>query len=201
MTTPTTLNGEVRGTAIRSITDAIDEACGFFDGRTRDHLAAHDLADASGQAWYDVGECVAVYDDLLETTGRHTVRRIGKELANRFAFDRDVDSFEEALTALDDAYRHLHRGDVGGYRFESTGAESGRLVCRTPYPEALEQGLLRGLAQRFTDTGYVTTDLVTTDQRDGLRVTTLDVEWWGGTAIEPAEPDEAIATAGPAGAD
>jgi hypothetical protein len=198
----TALDGEVRGTAVRTILQAIDEACGFFDGRTQEHLAARGLADASAQSWYDVRDYAAVYDDLLDSTGKHTVRRIGKELAHRMTFDRDPETLGEALAALDDSYRHLHRGDVGGYRFESTGTESGRLVCHTPYPAPLERGLVRGLAQRFTDTGFISTELVNTDRQDAFHTTTFDLEWWEGTGIQTGENGvEAGASSGLTSAD
>lgn len=197
-----TLDGEIRGTAIQTIRHAIEDACGFFDGRTEDHLAAQGLADASGQTWYDLSDYIAVYDDLLESTGKHTVRRIGKELGHGMTFDSDVETLGDALAALDGSYHRLHRGDAGRYRFESTGVESGRLVCHTPYPAPVERGLLRGLAQRFTDTGFVTADLVTTDRRDGHRVTTFDIEWWSGAEMETTDASaEANATQGIAGAD
>ena len=198
----TTLDGEVRGAAVRTIQQAIDDACGFFAGRTREHLAAHGLADASAQSWYDVRDYVAVYDDLLDSTGKHTVNRIGKELAHRMPFDRDPQTLGEALAALDDSYRHLHRGNVGGYRFESAGAESGRLVCHTPYPAPLERGLVRGLAQRFTDTGFISTELVNTDRQDDFHSTTFDLEWWEGTEIQTGQKGvEAGTPSGLAGAD
>lgn len=202
--TSATLDGEVRGTAIRTVRDAIDDACGFFDGRTQEHLAARGLADASVQSWYDLRDYIAVYDDLIESTGEHTVRRIGKQLGHQLPFDRGVDTLGEALAALDDSYRRLHRGDAGGYRFESTGAESGRLVCRTPYPAAVEQGLLRALAQRFTDTGFVTTDTLSTDRQGEFRVTTLGIEWWNGTGTGTDAPGATVGagnTSGLAGAD
>jgi hypothetical protein len=180
-------DGEVRGTAVQTVARAIETACGFFDGRTRDHLATYGLSDASTQAWYDVADYVAVCDDLLDSTGQHTVRRIGKELASEMVWDRTPDSFAAALRALDSAYNRLHRGTVGGYQFEQDGEEAGQLVCTTPYPATLEEGLLRGLAQRFTDTGFVTMELVDSERQDGRRVTTFDVEWWDGTDIGASE--------------
>ncbi|WP_340100883.1 hypothetical protein [Salinibaculum salinum] len=178
---------------MQTVARAIETACGFFDGRTRDHLAAYGLGDPSPQAWYDVADYVAVYDDLLDSTGQHTVRRIGKELASEMVWDRDPESFAATLSVLDSAYNRLHRGSVGGYKFEQTGEEAGQLVCATPYPATLEEGLLRGLAQRFTDTGFVTMDLVGCEREDGLRVVTFDVEWWDGTDIGTPETSEADA--------
>ncbi len=65
-----TLDGELKGTAVRAIRQAIDDACGFFEGRTQEHLAAHGLADATAQSWHGIDEYVAVYDDLVDASTR-----------------------------------------------------------------------------------------------------------------------------------
>ena len=203
MTSPTALDGQIRGTAVRTIPTAIEAACGFFETRTDAHLGEYGLTDSSPQAWYDVTDYVAVVEDLLDSTGQHTVRRIGKALAHAMVWDREVEGLGDALATLEDAYYRLHRGTVGGYRFERTGAESGRLGCETPYPVALEQGVLRGLAQRFTETGFITTDRLTPERRGDLSVVTFDVEWWNGTDIGGTDTPrvESSSATGVAGAD
>jgi hypothetical protein len=174
---------EVHRTAVRTISRAIEDACAFFEDRTRDHLADHSLADVVPKTSYDLGDYVTVYDDLLASTGKHTVHRIGKELAYTATWDSDTDGVADALETLDDVYAQFHRGDAGGYAFELTGEESGRLVCKTPYPAAAERGFLRGVGQQFSNTGFLKADLVDQHREDGLRVTTFEVRWWASTDL------------------
>jgi hypothetical protein len=181
--------------AIEAVPDAIDSACGHFGGRTQALLATHNLD--GDQRWYDLADYVALYEELLGSTGEHTVRRVGKELAHALTWESNVDSAPAALAALDDVYDRLHRGAAGGYEFERTGPESGRLVCDTPYPEAFHRGLLRGLGQRFTDTGFLKAE-VTDAGRDR---TTFELHWWSTVGSDASAGGPTATGDAPVGAD
>lgn len=187
-------NGDVSGELVQAIITGVDRACGHFEGRTREILADNGIENPEERNWHDVDDAVGAYTDLLDSTGEHTVRRIGKEIPQVVSFPDRPDSVAEALAALDELHDSLHRGDAGGYEFERTGDETGRLVCKTPYPAALERGILRGIAQRFSETGYISTDVVGTRRENGLLVTTVDVEWWESTDISAGTEIDADAT-------
>ena len=194
--------GEAHCSVVETVTRAIDRACGFFESRTESMLKAHGIGTTAQTEWVDVKDFVAVNEEILDTTGAHTVRRIGKELADTYDWSTQPTTVGDALATLDDTYHRLHRGAVGGYNFERTGAESGRLVCKTPYPVELEEGLLRGIGQRFSETGFTKTDVVDTHREDGLLVTTIEVDWWHSEALTPrASTDAHVEPAEYAGAD
>ena len=195
-------SGEAHRSVVETVTRAIDRACGFFESRTESILEAQGIDTTAQTEWVDVEDFVAVTAEILDTTGAHTVRRIGKELADTYDWSTQSATVGDALATLDDTYHRLHRGAVGGYDFEQTGAESGRLVCRTPYPVALEEGLLRGIGQRFSETGFTKTEVVDTHREDDLLVTTIEVHWWHSAALTPrASTDAPVETADYAGAD
>ena len=57
---------------------------------------------------------------------------------------------DEVLRSIDEAYRRNHRGgDIGFYRFESTGERSGEVTCENPYPCEFDRGLIRAVARRY----------------------------------------------------
>jgi hypothetical protein len=175
------------GIVVQAIPRAIDRGVGFFEGRVEALLARHGLTDAAATDRYDLAEVAGAYHDLLASTGAHTVRRVGKELAAMLPWERRIDGAADALAALGDAYAAVHRGDAGAVTFERTGAETGRVVARTPYPAALVQGLLRGVAGEFTDTGYIGATTVETEQSGRFTTVTVDVTWWDTVAVsEPA---------------
>lgn len=194
--------GEVHSRVVATVPRAIERACGFFEERTARLLAAHGLDETASAVWYEAADFAALCDDVLASTGGNTVRRIGKELADTYDWAVTPGSVVDALASLDGAYRDAHRGDAGGYDFQRTGAESGRLICRTPYPVELDEGLLRGIGQRFSDTGFTKSEVVDTHREDGLLVTTLDVHWWESTDISGgAETDANAEFRGHVGAD
>lgn len=174
----------VDGQAVTTVVRAIERGCGFFGDRARGVLADNGIDEPVAGETYPLAAVLSAYEDLLETTGEHTVHRIGKELAHVLSWDPETESVADALDALDDVYGHIHSGNAGTYEFERTGEETGRLVSKTPYPAALEAGLLRGIAQRFSETGYVDVETVQSRREDGMHVTTLCVEWWQSTTID-----------------
>jgi hypothetical protein len=195
-------SADVHADAVATIERAIADACGFFADRTDRILAANDLRGDS--QWFALADYISAFDDLLDSTGDHTVRRIGKELAHTLSWPRGTDSVPAALDALDEAHSGILRGDAGDYEFTRTGAESGRLVCRTPYPTAVEQGLLRGLGQRFTDTGFLKSELVDSRREKGRLVSTYEIRWWESAGLDAADsPTKSSAQTNPhiAGAD
>ncbi len=176
-TTPTTEAAEVSGRALQSVLDGVTRTCGGFEARTLSLFEHNGLPEPKADEWYPLGRYCGVYEDLLSTTGHNIVERIGVQTARTAAWPRAVDGVGDALDALDAVHRDRHRGgDVGGYEFTPTGERTGRLTCSTPYPVALERGLVRGIGQRFgAETGFVAIEEHT---RRGDSVT-FDVQWWG----------------------
>lgn len=175
------VSGTVSGEAVVAVLRAIERGCGCFEGRTRAILAENGIENPASDGEYDLELLLGVYDDLLASTGKHTVTRIGKELPHVIQWPAGTDTVGDALASLSEVHRDLHSGNAGTYHFERTGPEQGRLVSETPYPAALEAGMLRGIAQRFSETGYVAVEQGNTRRENGDRTTTFEIQWWQST--------------------
>lgn len=171
---PTQYEGEVSGELGRLTVAAIDTACGHFQDRMREMLAANGIESLDSETWYPVAAQRATYEQLREEIGTHTLSRIGKELPGAITWPEEVRTLPGALERLDHLHYAVHRGNAGSYQFERTGAETGVLRAETPYPRALADGIVTGLTRRFTDSGLVRTEPVTEAEES---VTALRLRW------------------------
>ena len=98
--------------------------------------------------WYPQQPVLDVFRAIFERIGPSTVRAIGRKVPDWAIFPRAV-SIEDALRGIEVAYQANHRhGDIGHYRFESTGLRSGQVVCENPYPCDFDRGLIEAVAER-----------------------------------------------------
>lgn len=65
-------------------------------------------------------------------------------------FPPEINTIEKGLAAIDIAYHMNHRGgEIGHYKFQSTGNNSGKMVCDNPYPCEFDRGIIEAMAQKF----------------------------------------------------
>ena len=85
------------------------------------------------------------------------------------------------MASIDVAYHMNHRGgDIGSYRFESTGPKSGKMICRNPYPSDLDQGIVYAVARRFAPKGafpLVKLDETAPSRKRGADACTFLIAW------------------------
>ncbi|WP_224249252.1 hypothetical protein [Hyalangium gracile] len=138
---------EVLGNALLSAMEAMriapDRALRIF--------AEHGIARPEKTAWYPFQGVLGAYRDILKQIGPNTMRAVGRNIPKNAEFPPDLRTVEQALQSLDTAYHMNHRGPghIGGYRYESTGPRSARMVCDNPYPCPMDEGLVESLADRF----------------------------------------------------
>jgi hypothetical protein len=86
----------------------------------------------------------------LEQLGALDLVTIGMGVPDNAIFPPEIQGVEMALRTIDMAYQMNHRGgDIGEYTYESTGSNSGIMVCRNPYPSDFDFGLLHGIIRKF----------------------------------------------------
>ena len=194
---PDAANATVDGRMALAVLGAYENGLGFFQSRARELLAANGIDAPSPTRTYDLDAVLGVFADLRATQREKIIRRVGKTLPHELDWADGVSSTAEAFATLDAVYADLHGGDAGGYEFERTGTEQGRLVCATPYPAEFEEGLFRGIAQRFSETGYIDVELV--ERRDGA--TTYDLTWWESAELDSGPTIDADAGSTPVAGD
>lgn len=139
-------SAEVLGGIVTSIVKAM----GAFQGIARGLLAERGITELREHDWYPLPAFLACLDAVAEKVGPKTLYQVGRQIPAQAFYPPGMEDLGEALEALDDAYRAVHRGaDVGHYRFTWTGTRSGRMVATTPYPCDFDLGVLESLSQRF----------------------------------------------------
>ena len=107
---------------------------------------------------------------------------VGMSVPDNAEFPPDIQTVEDALASLNVAYQMNHRGgDIGEYRYESTGERSGKMICRNPYPSDFDYGLIYRLIQKFrtASDGHILVKLDTDapSRKNGHESCTYLLEW------------------------
>ena len=170
-------NVEVNGETVLAIVAGM----GSFSDRAERILASHGLVEPKPGHWYKQQAWLNAFRDIAGTLGPNTLYRIGLQIPERAQFPPEIASIDQALSAIDVAYRMNHRGgEIGNYHFESTGANSARMVCRNPYPSDFDRGIIQAMANRFKPANSfprVELDGSAPSRRDGAESCTFLVSW------------------------
>ncbi|MUV57769.1 hypothetical protein GJ632_11495 [Halogeometricum sp. CBA1124] len=142
---------EVNG---RTILNVAEEALAQFSERYRDRafdaLANQGITDPDPNNWYPQQAWLNAFEAIGDDLEPHVLDRLGEQIPAVANWPEDVQSVEEGLRSIDDAYQRNHRGsEIGSYRFEKTGEQEGDVVCNNPYPCEFDRGLVRAVAQRY----------------------------------------------------
>jgi hypothetical protein len=137
---------EVQGSVVLSFVHVM----GAFKGIALGILKDNGIDDPKPHLWYSQQAWLDSFSTIAQKVGPNTLYQIGRHLPSEGRYPPTIDSIERALEELDVAYKTSHRGgDVGFYRFESTGMRSGKITTFTPYPCEFDRGLIHSLAQHF----------------------------------------------------
>lgn len=125
---------------------------------TLEHLPAlqglakkHGLAQVQPDQWYpQQAELDLMRDVYLTNEGMFDIVQIGMRIPDMVGYGVEINTVSEALTLLDQGYKHNHRGvDVGSFSFAWQGERKLRLTAHTPYPSDLEFGVIFRLVQKY----------------------------------------------------
>lgn len=143
---------EVNGRTVRSVVEGVGQFSSAYKQRTLDILESHGLPEPEAGEWYPWQAYVDAFEELAETIGPKTVSMIGSKIPELVEWPPTIETVEDAMAAVDEQYKANHRGgDVGYYDFEVTGDGEGVMKCKNPYPSALDEGLLKAIAKKFSD--------------------------------------------------
>lgn len=174
MTQLVSSDAEVSGRTVRSVVEGVGQFSSTYRQRALDILDNHGLPEPEEDEWYSLEAYVEAFDELAETVGPKTVTKIGSEIPSLVEWPPEVETVEDAMNALDEQFRMNHRGDdLGYYEFEKTGDSGGVMECKNPYPSALDEGLLKATAERFSEDGA----FVRVEQTEDGEVSTFQISW------------------------
>jgi len=141
---------EVNGETVLSVVDGM----GPYKDMGLKILAENGINDPKPGQWYPQQAWLDAFKTIADKMGPNTMLAIGKTIPENAQWPPQVDTIEKALGSVDMAYHMNHRGgEIGSYRFESTGAKTGKMTCTNPYPSDFDLGIIYSVARKFAPKG------------------------------------------------
>jgi hypothetical protein len=163
---------EVNGETVLSIVAGM----GSFKDQALKILEEKGIANPKPGQWYSQQSFLDAFQTISQKLGPATLFNIGKSIPENAQFPPGIDSIEKSLSSIDVAYHMNHRGgEIGSYKFESTGEKSGKMTCNTPYPAGFEKGIVEATAKKFKPAGTLV--VVKENPASSADVCVFDITW------------------------
>lgn len=138
-------DGEYSGAALQSFTKGLPSSL-----MIQKILQSHGLEGIDPSQWYDLELARAIYYDVAREIGMDTLYRVGLQMIESAPFPPTITDVPSVLSSLDAAYKMNVRGpEIGGIATEFDGEEQALITFSTPFPCALERGIIVGCCKRF----------------------------------------------------
>ncbi|MCP3103568.1 hypothetical protein LZ198_32260 [Myxococcus sp. K15C18031901] len=167
----------VTGASVYSIVEAIQSFSVLVDALL-DVMKVVPRADGTRTIdqshWYPIEDYLLAYKKIDTLLGGRGLEKVGSMIPKNAVFPPNVADIHAALGSIDVAFHMNHRkhgkemfnpatGEmvegIGHYSYTPTaGKKEGVLVAANPYPCRFDQGLIKGMAQRFAPDAAVTHD-------------------------------------------
>jgi hypothetical protein len=150
---------EVNGSTVLSVVaGSLDQEAGWKA------LAEEGIQEVKPEGWYNQQQWLNAFKRLEEKVGVSALYLIGLKIPESAQFPPQIQTLEQALSAIDVAYHMNHRLDgkplfdpATGVMTEGIGHYSARIVgprhiqvsCDNPYPCDFDRGIIEAMAKRF----------------------------------------------------
>ncbi|NTX39664.1 hypothetical protein HUA78_35035 [Myxococcus sp. CA033] len=144
-------------------------------------------------AWYPLEDYLLAYKKIDTLLGGRGLEKVGSMIPKNAVFPPDITDIHKALASIDVAFHMNHRKNgkdmfnpatgemlegIGHYAYTAiAGKNEGYVVCGNPYPCRFDQGLVKGMAQRFMPNATVTHDPAHGCRQKGGASCTFVVNW------------------------
>ncbi len=138
-------NVKVRGKILLAYIAALGESA-------RPLLEKHGFASVQPDAWYLLQSILDVFKEIYEKdfTAMLDLVHIGMEVPKHVLWPPEIQTIEDALFSIDEAYHMNHKdGEIGTYRTSQAKRREFQIFCENPYPCDFDYGLLYGIARRY----------------------------------------------------
>ncbi|QSQ24214.1 hypothetical protein JY651_04395 [Pyxidicoccus parkwayensis] len=176
--------------AVKSFSVLVNELMKVMNVQTRDANGALTLDPT---AWYPVDNYLYTYKKIDMLLGARGLEKVGSFIPQNAVFPSNIQDIYSALASIDIAFHMNHRKNgqpmfnlvtgemlegIGHYRSEPVdGKNEIRMVCDNPYPCRFDQGLIKGMAQRFQPQATLTHDMHQGCRLKGGKSCTYVVTW------------------------
>ncbi|MBZ4400187.1 hypothetical protein [Myxococcus sp. AS-1-15] len=144
-------------------------------------------------AWYPLEDYLQAYRKIDSLLGGRGLEKVGSMIPKNAVFPSDITDIHKGLASIDIAFHMNHRKNgrsmfnpltgemadgIGHYSYSAVpGKNEGHVVCGNPYPCRFDQGLIKGMAQRFMPHAVVTHDPDQGCRQKGGASCTFIVTW------------------------
>jgi hypothetical protein len=139
-------DGSYSGEALQTFLKGLRQS----EGLIQEILREHNLTTIDPQQWYPLDVARGIYRSVAQRVGDNTLFGVGLEMIGSAAFPPGIHDVPSVLASLDMAYRLNARGpQIGGITCTFGDDSSATVVFTTPFPCALERGIVQGCCDRF----------------------------------------------------
>ncbi|MBI2420367.1 MAG: hypothetical protein HYV28_21105 [Ignavibacteriales bacterium] len=155
-------NVEVNGETVISVV----EGMGAFKATALRILEDNGISNPGPGKWYPQQAWLDSFEQIAKKVGQATLEQIGMKIPENAIFPPDINNLDKALAAIDVAYHMNHRGgEIGNYKFEKTGNNEIKLICKNPYPCNFDKGIVHSMVNKFKNPGG-TVNIIHSDSDD-----------------------------------
>lgn len=139
---------EANGAAIL----AVVEGMGAFRSTALQILKNHGIINPKKGEWFAQQNWLDAFREISDKIGHATLRSIGQKIPETAIWPPSIQTIEQALASIDEAYKMNHRnGPIGHYHFEMVGRKKGRVICDNPYPCFFDMGIIEATLKKFSN--------------------------------------------------
>lgn len=171
---------EINGQTVLSMIEGVSRFSEEYRRRVRDALAENGVDDPTPGEWYPQQAWLDAFGVLAEDLEPHLLDRIGEQIPDAADWPSGIETVEDGLRSIDEAYQRNHRGgDIGYYRLTAAADRSGEVTCNNPYPCPFDRGIIRSVARTFAPVeGFVFVEETGGEcRREGGDTCTYTVHW------------------------
>jgi hypothetical protein len=156
---------------------ALNGVMSVFRERLREAFEERGIHTIEEEEWYPIEDFTAVLEIIEENAGESTLRKLGVVVAENIDWETRPSDPTAALNNISKAMSTCHRGSIGDYEFKETGASSGEIVCKGPYPCTFDKGIVKGTAERYGASYAKISEQNGPCRETGGHACTYEVEW------------------------
>lgn len=166
---------EVNGQTVLSVVHAFPET---LQDRGKEILADHGIEEPTEDEWYPQKAWLKAFEDLADSMGESTLEQIGKMIPQSAEWPPGTESIVGGIESIDSAYQMNHRGgEIGNYSARQKDSNKIHVTCDNPYPCAFDIGILKGVAEEFSDQRVLVTEIGNACREDGNNNCLYEVTW------------------------
>jgi hypothetical protein len=122
-------------------------------------LKDHGIENPQAGEWFSLQNWLDAMKDIGDKFGDMILRKIGEQIARNAKLPPGLETVEQFLGVIDDAYHMNYRnGEIGHYSYQeeriANGIKTGKMVITSPFPCAYDWGVLEGFGSTLkTESG------------------------------------------------